>query len=244
MTAYAAIIAGFDSSGGAGIGIDDRVVTELGYQSILIQTAFTEQTDQAVLSVKPSSLCELQHDLSMLKTLPLAAVKIGMLVNEAICQCVFSYLHSIIVPIIVDPVLSASSGGLLLEKSAWPFFKNHLLKRATLVTPNIPEAEILLNRTIRSAADIEQAAEQFMAWGVQAVLIKGGHALDQRESADFLLEQSGRRHWFRARRLAVTMRGTGCRLSTAIACYMGDGNSLELAIKKAKKLVYNLIKAL
>jgi hydroxymethylpyrimidine/phosphomethylpyrimidine kinase len=238
---YVAAIAGFDSSGGAGISVDGKTIDDLDCHPYLIQTAMTEQSETAVQSINPIAIATLAESLRQLSKQSIVAIKTGMVFNAEIINVVCSYLDSVDVPIIIDPVLAASSGGHLLEPNALPLFRNTLLKKATLLTPNIPEAEILLGRTIQSNQDIEQAAQAFIGIGIQAVLIKGGHSFADTQCADYWLSKEGAGQWFTSRRLAVRMRGTGCRLSTAIACYLAHGDHLELAIKKAKEFVYNLL---
>jgi hydroxymethylpyrimidine kinase/phosphomethylpyrimidine kinase len=236
-------ISGFDSSGGAGITTDLQTTTALECQSYPIQTAYTVQSKQGVESIQPILTDQLTTELSSLISSNIAAIKIGMLATLEITQTITSFISQQSIPVILDPVLAATSGKRLLEVEALPWFRDNLIPRVNLLTPNIPEVETLLNKTIKTNNDIEQAAIEFIEMGVPAVLIKGGHGVGS-ECCDYLrTTASDPGQWLCHQRLDVQLRGTGCRLSTAVACYMAKGFSLGEAVKLAKDFVYNLLYA-
>ncbi len=235
-------IAGVDSSGGAGIAVDALMCRALKHAFIALETAYTVQTAQGVQAMTPRPLKQFTQELTQALAKPISAIKIGMLANADIIGVVSDCLQSVRVPIILDPVLAASRGGLLLEEAAIPVLRQTVMAQATLVTPNLPEMGILLGCSLCSEEDIEQAAHSAITQGMQAVLIKGGHAQGH-DSCDYLYAACGVGHWFRAPRLEVSLRGTGCRLATSIACYMADGHSLHESVRLAKNVVYNLLHA-
>lgn len=236
-------IGGHDSSGGAGITIDQATAAALEQPIRTLCVATTIQTDQGVQSIQPITPQELEQQLEQAFTQSIAAVKLGMLVNQDIVVRVGDFLKEQGVPIIFDPVLSATRGGALLAADAIPMLQTHLLPYVSLLTPNLPEAEHLSALPITTDHEIEQAAQWFIKQGVRAVLIKGGHGHSQ-ESRDYLFApDEGIHQWITAPRLDVQLRGTGCRLATAIACYIAQGLPLALAVSYAKNFVYNCLYA-
>lgn len=237
-------IAGFDSSGGAGIQVDEMTALALNQRFLGVRTADTLQTAaQGVAGITCADPRKFEISVrNALKNYPITAIKIGMLGEAGIIHVVHDVLSSIRIPIILDPVLSASAGGLLLPESAIPVFLNTLAKKATLVTPNLPEISRLLGESVESPAEIERAGAWAIAQGMQAILIKGGHGAGQ-DSADYFLDRSGLGRWLSVERLPVSLRGTGCRLSTAIAAYAGIGHSLYESVRLGKHFVYNLLHA-
>ncbi|PHQ80705.1 MAG: hydroxymethylpyrimidine/phosphomethylpyrimidine kinase [Coxiella sp. (in: Bacteria)] len=227
------VMAGYDSSEGAGITVDKRVAIALGLNVIDVVTANTIQTQAGVQSVTPTTVETLTQQFSAIDPHAVAAIKIGLLYHADTINVVADFIKDYTVPIILDPVLAASKGGALLLPEALPLLQSRLIPHVTLLTPNIPEAETLLQRPLTSRHAIETAAQQFRS----PVLIKGGHGT-QTDCADYLYAQ-GEGQWFESQRLDVTMRGTGCRLSTAIACYLANGCNLKESVKKAKEYVYN-----
>jgi hydroxymethylpyrimidine/phosphomethylpyrimidine kinase len=238
------VIAGTDSSGGAGLTRDVATLTQLGVEALCAVTAVTAQTDRDVPAVEllPARVVRAQISAA-LATGRADAIKIGMLGAEAIVAAVAESLppreH---LPLVLDPVLAASSGGVLLETQGRAALAALLLPRATLLTPNIPEAAALLGAApASSAADIIGQGRALCARGAAAVLMKGGHASGDL-ATDWLVTAEGRVREFNAPRLAVARRGTGCALASAIAAGLAAHLSLEAACQRAKEHVTGLLR--
>lgn len=231
------IIAGTDSSGGAGLTRDVAVATVLGCAVTPVVTAVTAQTDAAIHDIHPipSDVVRSQIETAFEQGPP-DAIKIGMLGASDIAATLASALRDIDVPVVLDPVLKATSGGVLARKTQI----EPLLARSTLVTPNLPEAAALTHSPCATGdRDIVAQAENLRAWGATAVLVKGGHG-EGVECVDHLFEPSG--HFkLTSQRLPVTRRGTGCSLSTAIACHLALGQDLPEACRRAKAYVHRWI---
>ena len=233
------VIAGTDSSGGAGLVRDVQVITEFGMRAACAVTAVTAQTHRQV-----DATCLLAPDVvsrqfrAALRSNPVGAIKIGMLGSGAVVRAVLDELPDREkLPIIVDPVLSSSSGAALLDAEGVTLLRDHLLPRCTLVTPNLIEAAALLGREIASTS-AEQAiqAQELLRFGSEHVLLKGGHGMES-EAVDVLVTRSEAPVYLRSKRLNATMRGTGCALSSAIAALLASGASMESACRQAKAYV-------
>lgn len=223
------LIGGTDSSGGAGLMRDGAVTFDFDCVPLPIVTAVTAQTDQAVHCVH---LVPPEIVVTQLKTAfvgdPPDAVKIGMVGTRECAQAVASVLMNYRIPIVLDPVLHASSGTALYAGGNL----GPLTKIATLLTPNLNEAAALLNRHPASGDDaIADQARVLRAGGVNAVLMKGGHSQDH-ECTDHLFDAGGH-HRITGRRQPMTRRGTGCTLATAIACRLGAHRQLADACRDA-----------
>jgi len=237
------VIAGTDSSGGAGLVRDVETLALFGVEALCAVTAVTAQTDGEVTAVEllPPRLVQAQIGAAVAARRA-AAIKIGMLGSRAIVEAVAGALapHAR-APLVLDPVLAASSGGALLEAQGREALAALLLPLATLLTPNIPEAAALLAATpATSAAEIIAQGRALCARGAAAVLMKGGHA-DGARATDWLVTAAGAVHEFSAPRLAATRRGTGCALASAIAAGLAADLPLELACQRAKEHVTGLL---
>ncbi|MEO5324727.1 hydroxymethylpyrimidine/phosphomethylpyrimidine kinase [Mesorhizobium sp. CC13] len=170
---------------------------------------------------------------------PVAAVKIGMLGTAAAIDAVAAVLASSLpVPVVLDPVLASTSGRSLLDTDAIGALKRKLMPLCRLVTPNLPELALLSGQPVApSQREIIRQAEMLLATGVQAVLVKGGHA-EGDLSTDLLVTSDGTQHTFEAPRLPGTMRGTGCMLASAVAAKLALGAPLEAAVRRAKDYVF------
>ncbi len=233
------VIAGSDSSGGAGISRDLETITGLGGQARPVITAVTAQTHQGVtaLEVLPAPLVAAQLEAA-LDSGPVGAIKIGMLADAEIVGAVASVLrHASSIPVIMDPVIAASSGRHLLTQDGVVALKNSLLPLTDLVTPNLQEAALLSGRPVaQSEADIQEQAQILLGHGGRHVLIKGGHGSGDR-AEDRLFSAAGCEGTFSVERRAGTRRGTGCTLASAIAAFLAAGQPLSLACEKAQKVV-------
>jgi hydroxymethylpyrimidine/phosphomethylpyrimidine kinase len=237
------VIAGTDSSGGAGLARDVATLARLGVEAQCAVTAVTAQTDREVTAVEllPPALVQAQIHAA-LATHRAAAIKIGMLGARAIVEAVAEATPPRArLPLVLDPVLAATSGGVLLETQGRAALVALLLPRATVLTPNIPEAAALLEATpATSTAEIIGQGRALCARGAAAVLMKGGHASGER-ATDWLVTAEGGVHEFSAPRLAARRRGTGCALASAIAAGLAADMTLELACRRAKEHVTGLL---
>lgn len=234
------IVAGSDSSGGAGIARDVETVAAFGLRSCLAVTAVTVQTHDAVERVEqmPPDLIAAQMRAAFAAN-TIAAVKIGMLGSADAITVVASMLACRPpLPVVLDPVLASTSGCPLLAMDAIDILKRRLMPLCTLVTPNLPELALLSGAaaTTDEAAVVRQAQILFET-GVPALLVKGGHAAGAR-SIDLLLCSNSKPVRFESPRLDARMRGTGCMLASAIASGLGSGDDLATAIGKAKHHVF------
>ena len=230
-------IAGSDSGGGAGIQADLRSFAAYGVHGLSAITAVTAQNTRGVCAIEMlSSRILAAQIVVVLDDFPIAAIKIGMIGTPNLCRTIATSLagHRGI-PLIVDPVLVATSGDALARGSMVAAIRRHLIPRATLLTPNVPEAEKLLGRTLGSRDDLLDAAHELRGLGAAAVLLKGGH-LPGGEVGDVLVSAKGTQ-WFTHSRIDVEGHGTGCTLAAAVAAGMACGTSVEDATADAIKFV-------
>lgn len=228
-------IAGSDSSGGAGIQADIKTMTANGVFATSAVTALTAQNTLGVRSIMeatPEFLAE-QIDC-VFEDIPPDAVKTGMVSSSALIEVIAERLtHWRAHNIVVDPVMVATSGAKLITDGAIATLLEHLLPLATLLTPNIPEAEVLSGFAVKSEGDMEYAARLISTRFGVAALVKGGHSLS--EANDVLCGTDGVTRWFRGRRIDnPNTHGTGCTLSSAIASNLAKGFTLVEAIERAK----------
>ena len=228
-------IAGSDSSGGAGIQADIKTMTAHGVYAMSAVTALTAQNTTGVtgiMEVTPEFLRE-QIDDIFTDIYP-DAVKIGMVSSRRLIEVIAERLaHYGAAHIVVDPVMVATSGARLIGEEAVETLKERLLPMATVLTPNIPEAEVLSGMDVRTAEDMERAAALIGDTYGCAVLVKGGHQLND---ANDLLYRGGRLKWFRGKRIHnPNTHGTGCTLSSAIASNLAKGRDLDASVEMAKR---------
>lgn len=236
-------IAGSDSGGGAGIQADLRAFAAFGVHGLCAITALTAQNTRGVNAIHtaPRPILRAQLD-AVLTDFRVGAIKIGMLATPALTREVALVLarHPRI-PVILDPVLVATTGARLASHDLAPAIMRHLLARADLLTPNIPEAERLLGRRVATTADMRAAAAALLDLGARAVLLKGGH-LRGNAISDLLLTPGGE-HWFHQQRIRGESHGTGCSLAAAIAAGVARGHALEVAVEEAIGFVHHALAA-
>ena len=235
MTPIALSIAGSDCSAGAGLQADLKTFQHFQTYGLTAVTCVVAETPEVVESVHPVPPAVLQDQLKLLlNSYPINAIKTGMLFSKAHVVAVSELLSNHLdIPLVVDPVMVASTGDPLLDKDAIVAYRSRLLPLATLITPNLDEAEVLIGRPVRDEAAIEVAAQELASTFNTAVLLKGGH-LDAPECADLLCE-NGNLRWFRNPRIDTpASHGTGCTLSAAIAARLAHGDNLPTAIARAK----------
>ena len=227
-------IAGSDSSGGAGIQADIKTMTVHGVYAMSAITALTAQNTTGVNDVMEVSEAFLKQQLeSVLTDIRPDAVKTGMIPSAGLICVIGETLRKYqITNLVVDPVMVATSGSKLIQEEAIETMKTELLPLATLITPNIPEAEVLSGHKIQTKEDMETAAEQMARQFGCSVLLKGGHCL---EDANDLLVSGGTKKWFYGQRIDnPNTHGTGCTLSSAIASNLAKGYPLEESVRRAK----------
>lgn len=237
-------IAGSDSSGGAGIQADIKTMISNGVYAMSAVTALTAQNTTgvtAIMEVTPEFLAE-ELDNIFTDIYP-DAVKIGMVSSGALLHVIAEKLQEYKARnIVVDPVMIATSGARLISEEAVEVLKNSLLPMASLVTPNIPEAEVLSGRKIVTPEDMIKAAALIGETYHCAVLCKGGHQLN--DANDLLWKEGGYR-WFQGERINnPNTHGTGCTLSSAIASNLAKGYELETAVERAKKYISGALAAM
>ncbi len=230
------IVAGSDSGGGAGIQADIKTVTALQGFAMTAITALTAQDTRAVHDIFPVPPAFIGTQMRVvLDDIGADAVKTGMLHDAEVIHTVAEVLEERAagVPLVVDPVMVAQSGDRLLVTEAVAALRARLVPRAALITPNRPEAEVLLEREIRDLADQERAARELLDLGCDAALIKGGHMPGDRV-VDVLATRAGIRHLAYPRIDTRCNHGTGCTLASAIAAGLASGFALEAAVARAR----------
>ena len=232
------IIAGSDSSGGAGIQADIKTVTALGSYAMTAITAITAQNTTGVKSIVPISTNEIFNQITFtIKDIKPDAIKIGMLHSNKVIESVIRSLKiANIKNIVLDPVMVAKGGTKLIDDKAIKMLRDRLIKRVMLITPNIPEAEILTNTFIRSKEDMIFAAHKLIEMGASNVLIKGGH-LTSKIVQDIFVSKSDIKIFNNKRYKTKNTHGTGCTLSSAITTFLSCGKP----IKKSCELGINYV---
>jgi hydroxymethylpyrimidine/phosphomethylpyrimidine kinase len=237
------IIAGSDSSGGAGIQADIKTVTALGSYAMTAITAITAQNTtgvKSIVSIPPKEI--LNQILFTAKDIKPDAIKIGMLHSNKVIDAVISSLKIIKVnKIVLDPVMIAKGGTKLIDEKAIKLLKNKLVKRATLITPNIPEAEILTNTKIMNKEDMIFAAYKLIEMGSKNVLIKGGHLISATVQ-DIFVSKSEIKIFNSQRYNTKNTHGTGCTLSSAITTFLSCGKPIKKSCELGIKYVNSGIK--
>lgn len=244
MRKTALTIAGSDSSGGAGIQADIKTMLANGVYAMSAVTALTAQNTRGVTGILESTPEFLGEQLDNIFTdIYPDAVKIGMVSSEALIRKIADKLREYGAKnIVVDPVMVATSGAKLIDNQAIDTLKECLLPLATVLTPNIPEAEVLSGRKIISEEGMEEAAKVISETYHCAVLCKGGHQLND---ANDLLYREEARKWFYGKRIDnPNTHGTGCTLSSAIASNLAKGYELDLAVERAKEYISGALGAM
>ena len=237
------IVAGSDSGGGAGIQADIKTVTMLdGYAATAI-TALTAQNTEGVYGVLPIPPEFIRKQIEVvLDDIGADAIKTGMLHDAAVIETVAAVVQqrASAVPLVVDPVMVAKGGARLIDPDAVEALKRLLIARATVLTPNLPEAETLCGKTIGDIRSMRSAGEELLGLGCRAVLVKGGH-LPGNLVSDVLVTAAGVRVWESPRIDTRHTHGTGCTLASGIAAGLAQGLDIEHAIDRARAYVQRAI---
>jgi len=237
-------IAGSDPSGGAGIQADLKTMTMNGVYAMSVITALTAQNTTGVTGIftVPADFLQKQLD-AIFEDIRPDAVKIGMVASAELIAAIADRLqHYNAANIVVDPVMVATSGSRLIDAEAVTTLQQRLLPLSALVTPNIPEAEILSGMSVTDAASMEEAARHIAEAHGCAVLLKGGHSIND---ANDLLYANGTAQWFTGKRINnPNTHGTGCTLSSAIAANLAKGFALPQAVERAKAYISGALAAM
>ncbi len=237
-------IAGSDCGGGAGIQADIKAVTALGGFAMTAITALTAQNTRGVFGIQeiPTAFLKQQIDL-VLDDIGVDAIKTGMLHSTAVIDTICDIIEekAMGVPLIVDPVMVAKGGHPLLEPEAMGVLKARLILRASVLTPNIPEAELLTGMEIRDVDAMKHAAEMLLSLGPPRVLLKGGH-LQTEEIVDLLASEDGIQAFSSPRLPTTSTHGTGCTLASALACGIAQGMPTVDAVERARNYVTTAIR--
>lgn len=237
-------IAGSDCSGGAGIQADIKTMTMNGVYAMSAITALTAQNTSGVRAIQESTPHFLKEQLdAIFEDISPDAVKIGMVSSkELICVIADCLQHYKAKNIVVDPVMVATAGSSLIKTDAIQTLVSKLLPISTLITPNIPEAEVLSDLTIRNKGDMEKATKYIADTYGCSVLLKGGHSIND---ANDLLYVNGYMRWFEGKKINnLNTHGTGCTLSSAIASNLAKGYSIPDSVQRSKNYISNALNAM
>ena len=237
------VIAGSDSGGGAGIQADIKTISMLDAYAATAITALTAQNTEGVFGVLPISPEFIRQQIEVvLDDIGADVIKTGMLHDAAVIEAIVAVIQdrAAAVPVVVDPVMAAKGGARLIEPEAIDALKRLLITRAEIVTPNLPEAEILCGGTIGEVAEMRTAGETLLGLGCRAALVKGGH-LPGGTVSDVLVTAGGARVWESPRIATRHTHGTGCTLASAIAAGLAQGLGLEGAVDRARNYVQRAI---
>ena len=239
------ICAGSDSGGGAGIQADIKTVTALGCFAATAITALTSQNTKGVFNVLDIPTSFLRQQMTVvLEDIGADVIKTGMLHSAEVIRTIANTLENLgdSSSLVVDPVMVAKGGHSLLQASAVDALKSELIHKADVLTPNIPEAEVLAGIEITSVDDMRRAGESLLRMGAKSVLIKGGHLTDD-TLTDILLTQSEEKFYSSPRLKTVHTHGTGCTLASAVAAGIAQGLELQIATDRARKYVFEAIRS-
>jgi hydroxymethylpyrimidine/phosphomethylpyrimidine kinase len=239
------IIAGSDSGGGAGIQADIKSVTALGGFAMTAITALTAQNTQGVTAIHEVPVDFIEEQMRVvLRDIGADCIKLGMLHRADVIDTVVKVLADDApgIPIVADPVMVAKGGHSLLVEEAQHALKTKILPIAKVLTPNLPEAEVLTGKKITSANDMPDVAQALKTLGPDAVLLKGGHLMDDGPLVDLLLDEQGNAHRFEGQRIDTpNTHGTGCTLASSLACGIAQGLALSDSVSRARTYVRRAI---
>jgi hydroxymethylpyrimidine/phosphomethylpyrimidine kinase len=239
-------IAGSDSSAGAGIQADLKTISSLGGYGLTVITLITAQNTQGVQDVYPLPLSIIEQQIdSVFSDIKVDSVKLGALYNDVIIKLVARKLAQYNVKnIVLDPVIFSKNMSALLKEDAIFELKETLIPMSIIVTPNIPEAEVLTNIPIKNKTDMEQASLKLLSLGCQSVLIKGGHLNIEDKAIDCLILNKNDITFLENKKIDTqNTHGTGCTLSSAIATFLAKNFSIKSSVEKAKNYISLAIEA-
>lgn len=239
---HIALVGGHDSTGGAGILADQETITAHGHLSKCLVTAITLQQNPSKFKIVKVHKYGIDSQLADLTDHPIDALKIGMLPDQDAVKAISDFIYqNADIPVVLDPVLKTSKGHRLIDQESWKSMIKFLLPKIDLITPNIDEALEISSPKTTNQNPLE-LANRWIEKGANAVLVKGGH-LKGEFSTDTLLTQNGKYTEFNWPRIdgGSEVRGTGCRLASAIACNMGEQLNLEDAVRRAGEFLQSYL---
>ena len=238
-------VGGLDPTSGAGVLMDMGAASAVRCHTVVAVTTLTVQDGKRFISSNPLDPAQIAETLdALLGSVSIGAVKTGALCNGAIARVLADRTQEpSFPPLVIDPVMESTTGGVLLEKDGVNVLVERLLKVATLVTPNLKEAGLLTGMSVQTVDDMEVVAKRVLEMGAGAVLVKGGHLTSDRVS-DVYLDKSGNHRVFEnTREGSVEVRGTGCALASMIAAFISKGCDLIESITKARKILIRAIRS-
>ena len=234
-------IAGSDPSSGAGIQSDVKTFTALGAYALSVITSITSQNTTKFGRIEPISPRMIKSQIeSVFSDFKIDAIKIGMVYNSTTIKAIYSKLSKIKIPIILDPVIKSTTGGILLKKDAFEDYIKFLLPLAFVITPNLSEASNLSKIKIKNKQDLYKSALKIEEYGVKKVVITGTN-FKKNTIVDFILDENDR-YYISGKKLQEINHGSGCNFSAALTFAIASGNSINNAVKFAKKYAYDSIK--
>lgn len=236
-------VAGSDSGGGAGVQADLKTFTALGVYGLSVLTSVTAQNTLEVSAIHdlPEQLVGLQFD-AVMSDIGCDAAKLGMLSNEKIVETVAEKIDQYAIEkLVVDPVMR-SKGGTALLRNSTELLKKEILPRALVVTPNIPEAEVLSSVSISNVSDMKTAAEKILSLGARSVVVKGGHLAKDHPAVDIFFDGKTFEELVSERIETKNTHGTGCTFSAAICASLAKGMSLSVSLENSKAFITEAIK--
>jgi len=229
-------VAGTDPSGGAGIQEDLKVFTELGVHGLSVAATLTVQSSFGLRRAEPVDPEFIDEQIKcLMEDREPQAAKTGLILSPSL-EVIARFLHQAAFPVVVDTVFASGSGLTLADADTIDFYRKEIIPKATIVTPNIPEAEALLDMVITDNRMLEGAARELLKKGAQAVLIKGGH-LEEDQVVDVFVSSSDLRRFVKQRRGFKQVHGTGCALSAAITAFLARGQNLADSVASAEAYV-------
>lgn len=234
-------IAGSDPSSGAGIQGDIKTFSALGVHGLCVVTALTSQNSSKFFKSEPASAEIVKSQIkTVLSDFKINAIKIGMVYDKKIIKTIHSELKNLKVPIVLDPIFESTTGGILLQPGAFPYFKKLLMPLAHVITPNIPEAEKITGIKIRTLNDAKRASQKIHSMGSKNVVIKGGH-MQGHNVTDLLLENK-KFHTFSQKRFPRDNHGGGCIFSAALCASIAKKKSVLESVQLAQKISFESIR--
>ena len=234
-------IAGSDPSSGAGIQSDIKTFSSLGAYGLTVLTSITSQNTTKFDKTEPVSSKMVKNQIdSIFSDFKISAIKIGMVYNSSIIRVISSRLSGLNIPIVIDPVIKSTTGGMLLEKKAFADLKKFLIPLAYVITPNVFEAEKLTGIPIKTKKDLNKCATSIQKMGPKNVIITG-YQLQKNKIADFVLEDS-KFYFISGNKLSLANHGSGCTFSSSLTFSIAQGKNLKDAVKFAKNYTYKSIK--
>ena len=229
-------IGGSDPSSGAGIQSDVKTFSNLDAYGLTVVTTITSQNTRKVTSIEPVSIKSLNAQLdSILSDFHIDAIKIGMVYNSQIINAVRSKIGKLKIPIVVDPIIKSTTGGVLLKKNALHDYKKMIIPLADIITPNKYEAKVL-----SGISNIIKSAKKIQSMGAKCVIITGA-SVSNNQISDFILEEN-KEYVISGKKISITNHGSGCNYSASIAVSLAKGIKIHSAVKIAKDYVYQSIK--